>query len=767
MNSKNNTFALDLASLAGARGTLNLEAWLVERMRAGGESFAAACLDFLNMKITTQLLRQEDGDQKPSVMQPEVVSTFLKVLHGSAAALPKPLGDRLEEITQACSQIFTSGGDNSASGAPQSPARIGGADEWQPGQEAATFPLEIEDEANANYERIYKGDLGVPELLDLLKRYKQSQDPKEQQVFACMINSLFEEYKFFSRYPDKELGITATLFGGLIQDQVVNPMPLAFAMQSVLDAVRQPSDSKLFRFGLQALLQFRSRLPEFPQYCMQLLQSAGLQQANGELFELIRATAAKAAANGTVSPTSALSISTSSVTGLPGDLGQAGTPKSAQDAPPLFSALKLDTLLEHVESEPYETPPELVQDKILFIINNLSFENVKVKVRELREVLREEYFRWLSHYIVVKRASIEPNFHGLYISVLDSLNVPAIHRHCLLETFSNIRVLLNSEKTLTSSTERSLLKNLGTWLGAITLSRNKPIKHKNLAFKDLLLEGYDTNRLIVVIPFVCKVLEQCSTSKVFRPPNPWLMAILKLLSELYNFADLKLNLKFEVEVLCKKLDIDIKDIEPSSLLKDRHPKVAPGDDAAQMAKDFERISAGPAPSLSGPALPPMSMSGSIPSGTVAAPAPSDKAVVDENAIAYPSLASYLTFNPSIPMFNAQPALKRLVHVAIERAIREVIGPVVDRAVTIASISTREIIIKDFALESNEDKMRKAAHLMVQSLAGSLASVTCKEPLRLAMITQLRAILAQNGVGDVSFYCRFLLPMSKLIRCCLL
>lgn len=72
------------------------------------------------------------------------------------------------------------------------------------------------------------------------------------------------------------------------------------------------------------------------------------------------------------------------------------------------------------------------------------------------------------------------------------------------------------------------------------------------------MEGYDTQRLIVVIPFVCKVLEQCGHSNIFRPPNPWLIAILKLMVELYEFAELKLNLKFEIEVLCKSLSLDLK-----------------------------------------------------------------------------------------------------------------------------------------------------------------------------------------------------------------
>lgn len=36
------------------------------------------------------------------------------------------------------------------------------------------------------------------------------------------------------------------------------------------------------------------------------------------------------------------------------------------------------------------------------------------------------------------------------------------------------------------------------------------------------------------------------------------MAIMKLLVELYEYADLKLNLKFEIEVLCKSLSLELK-----------------------------------------------------------------------------------------------------------------------------------------------------------------------------------------------------------------
>lgn len=46
------------------------------------------------------------------------------------------------------------------------------------------------------------------------------------------------------------------------------------------------------------------------------------------------------------------------------------------------------------------------------------------------------------------------------------------------------------------------------------------------------------------------------------------------------------------------------------------------------------------------------------------------------------------------------------------------------------------------MDPDEMRMRKAAHLMVSSLAGSLALVTCKDPLRVSMSNSLKLILSQ-------------------------
>lgn len=57
--------------------------------------------------------------------------------------------------------------------------------------------------------------------------------------------------------------------------------------------------------------------------------------------------------------------------------------------------------------------------------------------------------------------------------------------------------------------------------------------------------------------------------------------------------------------------------------------------------------------------------------------------------------------------------------------------------------------KDFATEPSEEKLRKAGHLMAQKLAGSLALVTCKEPLKSNLGGHLRNALVDHGFSEVS------------------
>ncbi len=43
----------------------------------------------------------------------------------------------------------------------------------------------------------------------------------QQDLFVCMLRNMFEEYKFFPQFPEKELQITGHLFGGIIEHGLV------------------------------------------------------------------------------------------------------------------------------------------------------------------------------------------------------------------------------------------------------------------------------------------------------------------------------------------------------------------------------------------------------------------------------------------------------------------------------------------------------------------------------------------------------------------
>lgn len=107
---------------------------------------------------------------------------------------------------------------------------------------------------------------------------------------------------------------------------------------------------------------------------------------------------------------------------------------------------------------------------------------------------------------------------------------------------------------------------------------------------------------------------------------------------------------------------------------------------------------------------------------------------------FAKLHTFVVINPSLAGLAERLGLKRLVPVAVDRAIVEIMPPVVERSVTIACMTAYEMVTKDYAVDPDEARLRSAAHLMVSSLAGSLALVTCKEPLRVSLANQLRAML---------------------------
>ena len=86
-----------------------------------------------------------------------------------------------------------------------------------------------------------------------------------------------------------------------------------------------------------------------------------------------------------------------------------------------------------------KVPSEKMQEKVAFIFNNLSQMNMQQKADELKEKLPQEFTPWLAQYLVMKRASIEPNFHTLYSNFMEVVKREGFYADVLRETFGSIR----------------------------------------------------------------------------------------------------------------------------------------------------------------------------------------------------------------------------------------------------------------------------------------------------------------------------------------
>ena len=73
------------------------------------------------------------------------------------------------------------------------------------------------------------------------------------------------------------------------------------------------------------------------------------------------------------------------------------------------------------------------------------------KAEELKNLIQNEHILWISQYLVMKRASIEPNFHQLYLEFMESLELSNFAREVLKETYRNIKVGSKEKSELNKS----------------------------------------------------------------------------------------------------------------------------------------------------------------------------------------------------------------------------------------------------------------------------------------------------------------------------
>ncbi|KPI83318.1 hypothetical protein ABL78_7648 [Leptomonas seymouri] len=640
------------------------------------------------------------------------------------------------------------------------------------------FPEDVENEATEFFKKMYAAG-STAAAIATMERLLKSTVPRDKQLYACIISIMFDETSAIAYYPRKELQLFAELYGQMLAKDLLPPNQVQRAWGVLLPALAKPGNYATEEYGIIAVEQVKSRLPDWPSVGRALRHLRDLDfrvpGIKAAIYRGIKPEEEAARNNGAEagegSPTSATSprqpnspnrvLSTIDPAIVTSASSQ--SKKFAETAAAKLHTLDIGTLVTNVN---VTAPPRVIQEQINFLIGNTDVRNLDNNATELSQLLRPEYYEYFADYLVVKRAALEPNYHSMYIDLITKLHSKDLDQALRKATIGAVHRLLASKKISIDSNERILLRNLGSWLGSITLEKNIPILRRDLNFKELLCEGMREGRLVPVVSLMTRVLMSCSKSRFFCPPNPWTMAQLVLLMEMYNLPHLRVTLRFELELLLKALDQTLEDVvqymmrHPSHSTTEKHlidvykqidvsksPDFRIDDDDTGMATAAPMAQPQPQPQpQSQPASSSLLRSSARPLQANAEPfqpkdkspsAPSDydrmmsllnrpirpAVLITPETVHLPSgdaFADAMAFR----LAHARPQIAATLQSVVDDAVNYCM----QRSVAIATRTTERLVLKDYARDPFPDDILVAGDGMARSLASSLSYVMVREEL---------------------------------------
>jgi CCR4-NOT transcription complex subunit 1 len=427
--------------------------------------------------------------------------------------------------------------------------------------------------------------------------------------------------------------------------------------------------------------------------------------------------------------------------------------------------------------EEREDPDTKVADRVAFLINNLTNDNISKTSTELASKLTLSTYHWFARYLVHQRAANEANFQPVYVALLQQLPEARMLIRIVTEVSCALASsVVNASNRTDMGRRMSFYRSLGTWIGRLTVARNVPVLRRQLDLKALLVQGYTEGFLMAAYPFVNKLMVEGVGSEVFGTlRNPWVRAVLGLMRDIYDLPSLKMALKFELESTVKAFGITIDDLPRSGRLQPIF--VVQSQDFKEWAPETERLAAKsrsvPVPTAKSDGLQPpqqlpqehpmrpgmeapqqQHLTGlrggpGVPMPPRGPPSPTRVATAAEQHVQQMRYIKALVVIPAeLEQVMDLYSLHEVVPLAIDRAVSDIMMAAVERSSTISCKATSHIVLKDFVNDPSAARVHEAAKQMVMSLAGSLALVTCREAIQTHLVAQLTQTImsVQSAAG---------------------
>ena len=133
---------------------------------------------------------------------------------------------------------------------------------------------------------------------------------------------------------------------------------------------------------------------------------------------------------------------------------------------------------------------------------------------------------------------------------------------CKSPTYRCIGLALQADLSFNVSFDRPTLKNLGHWLGLLTLVRNIAVSDEVLPLWDIVnIASHKGSQVLLlgIYSLVAQILMAGLCSTIFHHSHPWVRGMLSLLARLRSYPHVGLCCVLEIEIL----NLQLSDFQPS------------------------------------------------------------------------------------------------------------------------------------------------------------------------------------------------------------
>ncbi|EGR32746.1 hypothetical protein IMG5_071990 [Ichthyophthirius multifiliis] len=600
--------------------------------------------------------------------------------------------------------------------------------------------LQIFSEAESRTEsllnKLYQEEIQCEYIIEALQQTKFSDKEEEKDFFATFITILIEESKFYENYPEKQLVIAGKLYGSIIREDLVQGQPLGIMLKIIIECSKK---IKKLDFSISAIEQMKEKIFNYPQFIQKIIDIKSQiieknpmfvfnlyhqqqqqqiqqqqQQTNSPLIKQYQSASQQNMQSLQIQPNDSYfpiqqpqtnsNTNQNSIISFPKpetlkDTLQQTQKGSENIIQPYISKIENQTQSEITETSKQNTLKQMNQNKkkLQLKITTKHFDPSTLEIpiippQQIPQQINSATHRNAPQNLIQPTKIDLQTKNTLPIQPLNSQQTQILSQQIYTQQLHNFPPIQTLKQPDLQDPKESLSRPYTGGVGFESL-RNalfQENEYKNLPITEILKkEDQQSN-------FLCD--DQLKMKMTFLVNNLTEQQLEKNSSELKVFLENQNHFKWFISHLVLRRAPYEPDNQPLYITQQLPQEVFESHQQIQIVPNLVEL-----------------------------------INIQEDLQQH---CSFLGLD-----------LRNIIACALDKAIQEIIQPVISRSVTISLVTSREITLKDMCCEQEDTIVLKQIQQMMQKLSGNLALVTCREPLKNSFGNHLKNLLDQQQINE--------------------